>query len=375
MNMRNPASDPATRKRDERLWKEAKAAARGMGRAGDYAYIMGIFKRMRDRTGGGRQENPWTAPSMPDIAAVMDEVYQKSQDSWFHGTPERPNETDVIEFIEYCYAAMRELPPVCQPFIHVEWEFSLLTPITLIWLDRDWDVARPGMPQEQAISHEEGLTIYVSAAPDDEGIEYEENKIKEGRPGRIPEPIYLTHHNVMTHCPDAVDELIASGKWEAPTTDDEVQDEHGDWITRRNEQVPMEPVVNTYREYEVTEYEGVWHYIGMPHPGCKNLRGITEDQAFGKWLRSDTRAALGLSDPPRNKFRRRRKRRKGWIVFHQTLPYYLQYHADNETIEWVNDLTQATIFLTQNYPNPLPEFGEWNYVNLDDPNDHGPGEI
>lgn len=38
--------------RDERLWNEAKQQAAKQGRAGDYAYIMGIFERMKNRTGG-----------------------------------------------------------------------------------------------------------------------------------------------------------------------------------------------------------------------------------------------------------------------------------------------------------------------------------
>ena len=39
---------PATVKteRDERLWRKAKAIATGSGRADDYAYITGIYKRM-----------------------------------------------------------------------------------------------------------------------------------------------------------------------------------------------------------------------------------------------------------------------------------------------------------------------------------------
>ena len=41
-------------KREERLWKEAKAVAEKEGKAKDYAYIMGIFERMRDRVGGGK---------------------------------------------------------------------------------------------------------------------------------------------------------------------------------------------------------------------------------------------------------------------------------------------------------------------------------
>lgn len=41
-------------KREERLWNEAKAVAEKEGKAKDYAYIMGIFERMRDRVGGGK---------------------------------------------------------------------------------------------------------------------------------------------------------------------------------------------------------------------------------------------------------------------------------------------------------------------------------
>lgn len=51
--------------REERLWKEAKRAAEREGRGGDYAYITGIFKRMRDRTGGTRS-NPFDAGGEDD---------------------------------------------------------------------------------------------------------------------------------------------------------------------------------------------------------------------------------------------------------------------------------------------------------------------
>jgi len=41
-------------KRDERLWEEAKTQADRQGHAKDWAYIMGIYKRMKDRSGGWR---------------------------------------------------------------------------------------------------------------------------------------------------------------------------------------------------------------------------------------------------------------------------------------------------------------------------------
>jgi hypothetical protein len=44
--------------RDERLWRKAKEQASSEGKAGNYAYIMGIYKRMKARQGaaahGGR---------------------------------------------------------------------------------------------------------------------------------------------------------------------------------------------------------------------------------------------------------------------------------------------------------------------------------
>ena len=44
--------------RDERLWKRAKEQASSEGKSGNYAYIMGIYKRMKARQGaaahGGR---------------------------------------------------------------------------------------------------------------------------------------------------------------------------------------------------------------------------------------------------------------------------------------------------------------------------------
>lgn len=42
-------------KRDEHLWDTAKKAAASQGRAGDYAYIMGIYQRMkRGKKKGGK---------------------------------------------------------------------------------------------------------------------------------------------------------------------------------------------------------------------------------------------------------------------------------------------------------------------------------
>lgn len=40
--------------RDERLWAAAKHSAAKQGRAGDYRYIMGIYKRMKSRRGGSK---------------------------------------------------------------------------------------------------------------------------------------------------------------------------------------------------------------------------------------------------------------------------------------------------------------------------------
>lgn len=47
----NPASVVRTA-RDERLWRMAKASAARQGRARDWAYVMGIFQRMKHHTGG-----------------------------------------------------------------------------------------------------------------------------------------------------------------------------------------------------------------------------------------------------------------------------------------------------------------------------------
>lgn len=41
-------------KRDEHLWKLAKQAATKEGRSKDYAYIMGIYKRMKRGKGGSK---------------------------------------------------------------------------------------------------------------------------------------------------------------------------------------------------------------------------------------------------------------------------------------------------------------------------------
>ena len=42
-------------KRDERLWKSAKHQAALQGHAGEWDYIMGIYKRMKRRSGGKKK--------------------------------------------------------------------------------------------------------------------------------------------------------------------------------------------------------------------------------------------------------------------------------------------------------------------------------
>jgi hypothetical protein len=45
--------------RDERLWKRAKEQASSEGKSGNYAYIMGIYKRMKARQKAAkRPHNP-----------------------------------------------------------------------------------------------------------------------------------------------------------------------------------------------------------------------------------------------------------------------------------------------------------------------------
>jgi len=43
--------------RDERLWEKAKRLAARQGHAGDWAYIVGIFKRMRGHRTKKRKRN------------------------------------------------------------------------------------------------------------------------------------------------------------------------------------------------------------------------------------------------------------------------------------------------------------------------------
>tara|TARA_R110002020_G_scaffold220452_1_gene428390 strand:+ start:284 stop:481 length:198 start_codon:yes stop_codon:yes gene_type:complete len=45
-------------KRDERLWAKAKARASSEGKSGNYAYIMGIYKRMKARQKAAKPQNP-----------------------------------------------------------------------------------------------------------------------------------------------------------------------------------------------------------------------------------------------------------------------------------------------------------------------------
>jgi hypothetical protein len=57
MRDENPASVVRT-PRDERLWRKAKESAARQGRAGDWAYVMGIFQHMKHRTGSEPVGNP-----------------------------------------------------------------------------------------------------------------------------------------------------------------------------------------------------------------------------------------------------------------------------------------------------------------------------
>lgn len=57
MRDENPASVVRT-PRDERLWRMAKASAARQGRAGDWAYVMGIFQHMKHRSGSEPVGNP-----------------------------------------------------------------------------------------------------------------------------------------------------------------------------------------------------------------------------------------------------------------------------------------------------------------------------
>ena len=43
-------------KRDEGLWRKAKAQAKEAGREDDWSYVMGIYKRMKARQGAARRE-------------------------------------------------------------------------------------------------------------------------------------------------------------------------------------------------------------------------------------------------------------------------------------------------------------------------------
>jgi hypothetical protein len=67
----NPAGMVKT-PRDERLWKMAKKSAAEQGRKGDWAYVVGIFKRMQSRSGGAGvgalRENGRLHPKTPSAA-------------------------------------------------------------------------------------------------------------------------------------------------------------------------------------------------------------------------------------------------------------------------------------------------------------------
>lgn len=86
----NPPSFVKT-KRDERLWEAAKKSADVQGRAGDWAYVMGTFQRMKQRTGGGElRENPGELlivngeePDSEQAEAVFEMWHQKNPHSAF----------------------------------------------------------------------------------------------------------------------------------------------------------------------------------------------------------------------------------------------------------------------------------------------------
>lgn len=70
----------------KRLWKEAQKAAAEQGRAQDWAYVMGIFKRMRDRTGGATEgtviKNPRFGNPKPKTRQWMEAPRQEDRTRW-----------------------------------------------------------------------------------------------------------------------------------------------------------------------------------------------------------------------------------------------------------------------------------------------------
>ena len=50
--------------RDERLWEKARSQASSEGKSGNYAYVMGIYKRMKARQGAAKSpHNPRMGPT------------------------------------------------------------------------------------------------------------------------------------------------------------------------------------------------------------------------------------------------------------------------------------------------------------------------
>lgn len=118
--MRNPASDPKTRKRDERLWKEAQAIAEVDGRRGDVQYVLQIFTDLRNRQGGNkagqskrRTHNP--PPRLEFRPPDPREIFIRTQhetEEHFPGTPGTPFSLEEIEnFVNYVDLAFKSVPP------------------------------------------------------------------------------------------------------------------------------------------------------------------------------------------------------------------------------------------------------------------------
>lgn len=86
---KNPASVVRTA-RDERLWEMAKESAAAQGREDDWAYIMGIFKRMKARIGGA-QENPESMRENPDTSRANPDTSRAEAvfEMWHKKNPRR----------------------------------------------------------------------------------------------------------------------------------------------------------------------------------------------------------------------------------------------------------------------------------------------
>lgn len=79
--------------RDERLWSKAKAQAKEQGREEDWAYVTGIFKRMKSGEGGKKKDSDNKKESSIDLTRFMMNMRKQEAEKTAGKVPGVPDAT------------------------------------------------------------------------------------------------------------------------------------------------------------------------------------------------------------------------------------------------------------------------------------------